>query len=290
MNLDAWFGAEGSARILTLFSQAPNEPPAIAAYARSSAKLAEWWDEHDNRRHDRASGRRERNHETETAVSELTQKFVLRTTRGAAETILKPILDTVDRAPRDLHWFVRGLTAAEDQLQQTEQFWFVWNLFADRVRRAPWAGRLENRYPTGEEVISAVFLGAYWKDNVRRWRSLEGHIGHVDRLFDDLPPSSTVLDDYVRFLYHIGESSMPQAFVRISRKLQAANVQQMLRKGNTVFMLEALLQRYVYGRPLELKLDLAVRQAVVGLLDMLVENGSSAAFRMRDDFVTPISA
>jgi len=26
------------------------------------------------------------------------------------------------------------------------------------------------------------------------------------------------------------------------------------------------------------------------LLDLLVENGSSAAFRMRDDFVTPVSA
>jgi hypothetical protein len=61
----------------------------------------------------------------------------------------------------------------------------------------------------------------------------------------------------------------------------------MLRKSNTVFLLEVLLQRHVYGRPLELKRDQAVRQAVLFLLDTLVENGSSAAFRMRDDFVTP---
>jgi hypothetical protein len=38
---------------------------------------------------------------------------------------------------------------------------------------------------------------------------------------------------------------------------------------------------------LELKRDLIVRQAVLGLLDMLVENGSSAALLMRDDVVTP---
>ena len=80
---------------------------------------------------------------------------------------------------------------------------------------------------------------------------------------------------------------MPQAFIRISRKLQAGNTRELLEKPNTVFMLESLLQRFVYGRPLELKKDPAIRAGVLALLDMLVENGSSAAFRMRDDFVTP---
>lgn len=55
---------------------------------------------------------------------------------------------------------------------------------------------------------------------------------------------------------------------------------------NTVFMLEVLLQRHVYGRPEELKQNQALRDAILLLLDFLVESGSSAAFRMRDDFVT----
>ncbi|MFZ2541604.1 MAG: hypothetical protein WAW75_07490, partial [Gallionella sp.] len=58
---------------------------------------------------------------------------------------------------------------------------------------------------------------------------------------------------------------------------------------NTVFLLEVLLQRHVYGRPLELKREHGIRQSVLFLLDILVENGSSAAFRMRDDFVTPVA-
>ena len=53
-------------------------------------------------------------------------------------------------------------------------------------------------------------------------------------------------------------------------------------------MLEVLLQRQVYGHPLKLKSEYAVREAVLFLLDTLVENGSSASFRMRDDFVTPL--
>jgi hypothetical protein len=45
----------------------------------------------------------------------------------------------------------------------------------------------------------------------------------------------------------------------------------------------------VYGRPLELKQDPRIRDAVLYLLDVLVDCGSSAAFKMRDDFVTPVA-
>jgi hypothetical protein len=62
----------------------------------------------------------------------------------------------------------------------------------------------------------------------------------------------------------------------------------MLRRRNTVFLLEVLLQRYVYGRTLELKRHHDLRDAVLFLLDLLVDSGSSAAFRMHDDFVTPL--
>ena len=137
-------------------------------------------------------------------------------------------------------------------------------------------------------MISAMFLGPFWKEDVRHWRSLEGHAQHVHSFFEDLPASSTVLDYYVRFLYHVGEQSLPSAFVRIATRLQRGDPRQMLKKGNTVYLLEILLQRYVYRRPLELKRNNDLRDSILVLLDMLVEQGSSAAFRMRDDFVTPL--
>jgi len=87
----------------------------------------------------------------------------------------------------------------------------------------------------------------------------------------------------------VGEQSLPESFIRINNRLLAGDAKQMLRKCNTVFMLEVLLQRYVYPKPLELKNNPELRDAVLALLDLLVEQGSSAAFRMRDDFVTPLS-
>jgi hypothetical protein len=109
----------------------------------------------------------------------------------------------------------------------------------------------------------------------------------VDALFEALPPAAVVFDSYLRFLYHVGERSLPQAFIRIAAALQRGDAAAMPAGCNSVFMLEVLLQRHVYGRPLELKRTKALREARALLLDVFVENGSSAAFRMRDDFVTP---
>ena len=282
VDISSWFGAEASARMLQILGQVPNDPTAVRAFVRASQALVERW----SADHDRES-RRYQNFETESALSELLQGFVMRTTAAFALQVLRPVLGAIDHHPREIDSIVQGLTGIEDSRPNTEHYWYLWSLFADGIRRAKWIARLDEEHPTGSEMLSAIFLTSWWKDDVRHWRSLEGHADQVHALFEALPPSAIVIDDYMRFLYHIGERSLPEAFVRVANSLARGDTHAMLAKSNTVFHLEVLLQRHVYGRPLELKRDIAVRQAVLVLLDILVENGSSAAFRMRDDFVTP---
>ncbi len=289
MDPTTWFGADANGWILAILGQAPTEAVAIAAFEQLARTLVEWWNADDDQDRDQHRGHQERNYETESALTDLLENFLLRTTTVDATTIIKPIVDAIDRHPDKVHWLLAGLISAEDRQPNTSQFWSLWEQFADGVRRATWLARIDDEHPRGSEMILVIFLGAWWKEEVRHWRSLEGHAGHVHALFEDLPASSTVLDSYLRFLYHVGEQSLPEAFVRIANCLQQRDSRQMMRKGNTVFMLEVLLQRYVYGRPLELKHQSDLREAVLFLLDLLVENGSSAAFRMRDDFVTPVS-
>ena len=282
VDISEGFGAEAIGRMLAILGQVPEDPAAVAAFARASQTLVEWWNADDA-----GERRRDRNFQAESALSELLQRFVMRTTSASALQALRPVLGAIDRHPREIRSIVQGLTGIEDSRPNTAHYWYLWGLFADVIRRAKWVARLDDEHPIGSEMLSAIFLTSWWKDSVRHWKSLEGHAHHVHALFEALPPSSIVLDDYVRFLYHIGEQSLPEAFVRVAKSLKHGDVQAMLAKTNTVFLLEVLLQRHVYGRPLELKRDTTVRQAVLFLLDILVENGSSAAFRMRDDFVTP---
>ena len=117
-----------------------------------------------------------------------------------------------------------------------------------------------------------------WKEDARHWRSLEGHAEKAHALFDALPPSAAVLEDYLRFLFHVGERSLPWAFVRVADKLRAGHASHMLAARNTIVFLERLLERHVYARPLELKSDRRLQSAILELLDKLVDRGSSAAF------------
>lgn len=277
------FGAEAHVKILTILSRVPNETLAVAAHRRASENLVECW----NREHDRSCDRRARNFHREQAISDRIQQFVMRASDADAEQVLQPMLEQVDRHPREVHGVIQGLTTSEDSNPNTAHYWFLWKLFAEQVKRAKWLAHLDRERPHGSEALSAIFLTAWWKDNVRHWRSLDGYAHKVDALFDALPPVRIVLNCYVRFLYDIGERSMPAAFVRIANALGRGDHADMLRESNTVFMLEALLQRHVYARPLELKRDPALREAILCVLDLLVESGSSAGFRMRDDFVTP---
>ena len=285
LDINDWFGGEAQNRILAILGKAPAEPLAAQAFTRAAQGLVQWWTAKDDR-----TGRRERNYETEISLAQLLEQSVMRASLDVADIVLQPILNAVNSHPTEVHDIVEGLVLVEDREPNTTQFWALWSLFADRARHATWISRLDDQYARGAELVSALFLGTWWKEEVRHWRSLEGHAHNLHLLFEQLPPSATALDAYVRFLYHVGEQSLPESFIRISKRLLAGDANQMLRKSNTVFMLEVLLQRYVYPKPLELKNKPELRDAVLTLLDLLVEQGSSAAFRMRDDFVTPVSS
>jgi hypothetical protein len=286
LDISGGFGAGALKRMLVILGRAPEDTLAIAAFERASRTLAGWWVSGDDRR-----GGRNRNFHTESEVSERLQEFLLRTSPEAAQRVIAPILSTIDRHSRELQSVMQGLTGLQDTNPNTPQYWFLWGLIADALKGAKWVSGLDtDRHPEGTNLLSAVFLTSYWKDNVRHWQFLEGYAHLVNALFEALLPTSIVLENYARFLYHIGERSLPDAFVRIADALQTGNPQKMLSKSNDVFVLEVLLQRYVYGRPLELKRNTRVREAVLFILDCLVETGSSAAFRMRDDFVTPVTA
>ena len=283
LDISGRFGAHSLKRMLVILGRVPHDPVAIAAFTRASHTLAGWWTSNDDRR-----CRGHRDFHTESDVSQRIQEFLLRTSRDAARRVLAPLLAAVDRHSQKLTSVMQGLTKLQDADPNTPQYWFLWELIADAVKRAKWIARLDtNGRADGTNLLLAVFLTLYWKDDVRHWRFLDGYAHLVHALFEALPPTSIVLDAYARFLYHIGERSLPAAFVRVGDALRRGNTKKMLAESDTVFLLEVLLQRYVYGRPLELKRDIHIRDAVLFILDCLVEAGSSAAFRMRDDFVTP---
>jgi hypothetical protein len=283
--VDTWYRADANAHILAILSGDPEDILAGTAFKRAAEILVAWWNARD---HDHVDRGEEPNEQAALSISDLLEKFVMRTSFEVAKDVLSPILAAIGEHPREASWILQALTAIEDSTPNTLHYWRLWQLFADGLTQAEWISGLDDEHPWGADMISRIFLTSYWKDSTRHWKSLEGHAHKIHALFESLPSSWMVFDRYIRFLYHIGEKSLPDAFVRVSKALNVG-AEAMLADSNTVFLVVVLLQRHVYAKPLELKRDPRVREAVLNLLDILVENGSAAAFRMRDDFVTPVA-
>ncbi|WP_239681316.1 AAA family ATPase [Ectothiorhodospira variabilis] len=284
LNREDWPGTQAARIILQIFGYAPDSTLAIEFHRRIASSIVEGWDQELEDRSRRAQRDYRFNHEFFRRLA----RFVLRLEEAEALDVCKPFLAAVARHPSEVKDFVRALVVEADQFREEDSFWAVWQAFASAICAAPWIDRLDSRYGSGDPLIRAIFLEGYWKDNVRHWRRLEGQGHRVDELAARFLGSAVVFDAYCRFLYAIGESSLPSAFVILDNSLDKGDPTIILVDRDTVSLLESLLRRQVYSEPHRLKSDRAVRAAVLALLDHLVEAGSSAAYRMRDDFVTPL--
>ncbi len=277
-----WPGRVATQTILQILAYSAATHLAVQFYGRVATALVESWDA--DRRH---RGSSERDFEFEYDCSQRVARFVLKLQASDALALCEPLLQASGNHPRETAQFVRDLFLEEDRLEGETPFWQIWQAFAERLCNAPWIENLDSRFTTGTELLNVIFLGLQWNEGVRHWRRLEGQAGRVDELVAKLPASSAALGAYCRFLYHVGEQSLPNGFVIVGERLGAGKPSEMLVEGNTVFYLESLLRRYVCGEPLRLKSNPQVRTAILRILDDLVDAGSSAAYRMRDDFVTP---
>ena len=268
---------------LTLLGRAPSNPLVLTTFTNACQFVVDCWDDRYEDTMDSYVT------DSRLEILRLVERFCMRASDEHASQVLDPILQAVDRHPDEVCWFVQGLTQIEDVEPNTRHYWYLWQLFADKVKEAKWTDQVKHSHHPAHRLLSAIFLTLFWKDNVRHWHSLEGYSDRVHTLFDALPSIRLVLDCYLAFLYHIGERSLPDAFVRVASWLRRGKVHELLENVDSMFLLEVLLQRFVYGRPAELKADPRTREAVLFILDALVERGSAVAFRMRDDFVTPIA-
>lgn len=287
LDLASWTGQMSARTILRILGHWPDSDQARAFFLRVAEIVVESWKEDQSRGRRRHSASRDYHFEYD--FFERAARLSLNLSAAAALELCGPFLGAVNDYPNDMAKFVQSLIIEEDRRTDSTPFWDIWDGFASRLCGAPWVNALDSRYSRGTDLLRILFLGLEWKQGVRSWRRVEGHADRIDALAARLPASATTLAAYCRYLYEIGQPSLPDAFMVIAEKLKAGDATQMLSGDNTAFCLESVLGRYVYGEPLRLKSNARLREAVLAILDGLVEGGSSAAFRMRDDFVTPVS-
>jgi len=198
----------------------------------------------------------------------------------------RPFLDAVDARPDRVASFVRSLVAYMDGSSAGRPFWDVWQAFADRTIKAPWISGTVSGDSKGAGLVRCMVFDMEWLKDSQHWAYLAGHEERVCEFVGRLPPTPHVLASFARYLYASGAGSNPAPLKVVAGHLRAGDPAGLLGNEDTVYCLAHMLQRYVYGRPAMLKKP-ALRKDTLLVLDLLVDAGSPAAYRMRDDFATP---
>jgi hypothetical protein len=278
---EMWVTEDAAVRILRVLGSVPSEVAAAQAHALAADALTARW----------AAGRDDTRpqYEVEFTIAEQIADFALRAPDQAVDSITGPVIKVVGRRPEEAGRFVDALIRAEDRHRQGAKFWRIWEAFATAAMSAPWVRTLHREHPTGRELLAALFLTETpWTDGLRRWRCLDGFAGRIDAFYEQLPAVPLTSELYLLYLARVGEQSLPDGFQRVAARLRAGDPALALANDNARDALETILRRFVYGKPLELKSRAILRESVSYLLDRLVDAGSSAAFKMRDDFATPM--
>ena len=228
-----------------------------------------------------------RNSSLDMSTVAVMANIVLRLPAQGAAYCCQPFLGAVERHPDRVADFIGILADQQDGLTYTTPFWDVWQAFADSIIRSSWRSKIHSSHSTGMELVNSMLFEQYSRVGPKRLDHLVGNEYRINEFVANLPAASPVLASLTSYLFYVGRSSLPGAFSKVSKCLTSGNPMEMLGDETTVFQLELLLQPYVYGKPESLKADPILRGDVLLLLNRLVDAGSPAAFKMRDDFVTP---
>jgi hypothetical protein len=130
-----------------------------------------------------------------------------------------------------------------------------------------------------------VFLDLFWKESTKSWRSLTQFEANITHAFRSLRASEESVDVFVKFLATIGSGLVPDVFPLLAEKLGEPDV---AISPRALQRLETMLASLVYSGAPRVRNEPAIREAMLRVLDLMIDAGSSKAYRMRDDFVTPL--
>lgn len=284
INFGTWTDRQLARELITLFRAHPCSPQARDYFSRIGAALKAWWAL--DRRH---SGGEQRDYELEHMAEEAFAEFLLVSDTEQALQLFHPLLDAIPKSPDKVAELFRRLLSQEDGHTSVTPFWKLWHAITSQVCKATWLENLDREHAYGQSLVRVTFLNTRWREGVRCWSRLGENFADVDNYFQVSPASTFVLDSYMHYLYHIGKDSLPNAFVLIAEKFGDSLCASVSGDGNLRWYLDALMDRVIYEDLKSLKATPRLRTATMCILDALVQAGSSVAFQLRDDFVTPNS-
>lgn len=267
-------------RLTECFGERPGDEIAMYFFERAGEQLRSSW-VNDNGRH---SGRQYRDdvfdRDSELVLLQGLTSFLAGLAPEAAAKFVGPFADMANEYPAKVARLARTLASAADRRASIGGFWPAWcvltKTLVDVMSR-------ETEGVDRREISRVLFLNLSWNESTTEWGAVKGRESSFEAMFKTIPPDVEATEAFACFVQKIGSSLLPDVLCTFAAKISDAPL-----TDNAIYLFELILARLVHGGDLRIRDEKELRSATLSILDILVNAGSSLAFKLRDDFVTPL--
>jgi len=234
---------------------------------------------------------RQRDYEAEATVETQFANFVVYCDTQVALDLWEPLVNAIPSNASEVAEAFKELIYAEDSANRGKAFWAIWQQTRDHLVSLPDCHERLAREHSGLTKLASVLLldNVPWQKDARNWKPLHGHERKLQVFFECTGSAPAMCKSFIRLLDSVGSKLLPEALVWLDVRLQHGDPAAMIGDRNPLFHLARILTPLVFSQTNVLRSSPRLRDSTLRILDSMVDQGSSAAFRMRDFLVTPIA-
>lgn len=268
-------------RIASMLVHQSGEPVAHDFFGDIGEQLRTSWGEELNIGYNRGSDERCFDHSSEHLIVNALSNFAVSLDAEASAKQMAPFAALAGSYPRKVAALAKELAYTGDRYDSRDAFWASWFGLSSALAKT-----IDGRRDADveREMARSVFLCLEWKETTTDWKQIEGHESDIQKMYSEIPPNIEATEAFVRFLHKIGAVLLPDAIIVLASKLSATTPL----SGNAIYTLELVLANLVHGGNSRVRRFENLQSATLALLDALIDGGSSLAYKLRDDFVTPL--
>lgn len=173
--------------------------------------------------------------------------------------------------------FLESLILVNDSLNRYSEFWFVWKSLYPKIVEI----ETKRIYGFSQVLHTYLLAGSIWKEDSIEWHSLTHNEKYFyENIINDLGHLPDVFDSIVRLINGIGRIFWEQGIYWINNLI--AKNKNALQDKNTFYFTEKYIFEYIETKNDEIRKDLKLKEKVINILDLLIENESAKSSILRE--------
>lgn len=208
--------------------------------------------------------------------------FILTARKETIGIYLQPFVENF-KVSENTSKIFHQLISVEDRLNQYEEFWLVWQAFYEKIASICTA---KNYYHDTKDIIYNYLLAwPYWKETAREWHSLKDREKmFYKKVSEDMGHFPPVLYSISKVLNDIGSGFLEDGILWLSDMMDRnKNLLNEELEVNTIYYIENVVRKYILSNRQKIRTTLQMKQAVVSILNYLVERGSATGYLLREN-------